>query len=53
MVQVHLDGDRQCRYTSAMDSGTACTEPGKRLEQAQLCAANACYTIFQQKRGRL
>jgi len=31
MVHVNLNGDRQYGYTSAMDSGTACTEPGQRL----------------------
>jgi len=31
MVQVHLNGERQYGYTYAMDSGTACTEPGQRL----------------------
>ena len=31
MVQVHLDGDRHCRIESAMDSGTAGTEPGQCL----------------------
>jgi len=30
-VPVHLDGDRQCRCKSVMDSGTACTEPGQCL----------------------